>query len=271
MDIERGFSKHIMRIVIISFILFIFFSALYIYISFNTKINVVSIYLNSATTEPSFEVRNSVLTTLLSLKSLFIFQLLFFLISIVSLCLVLWYGLQLYYIQKRNALIDPLTKLYNRRAVFFELKRELNKTGRYGHPTSVAMVDMDFFKKYNDSCGHIAGDKLLKRFAGIIKECVREYDFFGRYGGEEFIILFPETGTTDAEKICERLREKTANTKFFGQEKMPFKKITISVGIAGVVGKRKISKDTIIQHADKALYMAKESGRNKVVVSQAKI
>ncbi|RLG10931.1 GGDEF domain-containing protein, partial [Candidatus Pacearchaeota archaeon] len=199
------------------------------------------------------------------LNSIYLFQMLVFLCAISSLLMGLRYTVKIYSVERKNALIDSLTQIYNRKAIMFGLKRELRKSERYGHPTSVAILDLDFFKKYNDTNGHIAGDKLLKRFSRIIKESAREYDIFGRYGGEEFIIIFPETGINDAVKICERIRESIEKTRFYGQEKMPFGRVTVSIGLAETKGKKRTKKETLIHNADLNLYKAKESGRNRVI------
>lgn len=264
MDLKRGFVRHLITIIITAFSLFILFIAIYFYISFNKETNAINISLNSLRNAENIGIINSIRTNIGDMEFLFGSQLATLLAAVVSLAIGLWYMIQLYMVEKRNALIDPLTQLYNRKAVFYELKRELGKSERYGHPTSVAMLDLDFFKKYNDQFGHVAGDRLLKRFAMLLKENVREYDVYGRYGGEEFIIVFPETGVKDAGRVCERIRQVLETTQFYGQEKMPFKKVTVSIGVAEVRGRRKIKKETLIHNADTCLYKAKESGRNRV-------
>ena len=127
------------------------------------------------------------------------------------------------------------------------------------------MIDIDYFKKYNDINGHVAGDKLLRRFAKILKDNLRPYDIYGRFGGEEFIVVFPRTSANEAFHVCERIRKAMEETRFYGQEKMPFGKVTISIGISDVHGKRRIARDTLVNGADALLYKAKESGRNQVL------
>jgi len=263
-DIKRGFRRNLITIIIIAFALFVIFISTYFYMSYSSEISAVQTTLSALRTQGTNGAINSILTNIGDMRFLFTSQLATLLAAVISLAIGLWYTVQLYSVEKRNALIDPLTQLYNRRAVFFELKRELRKSERYGHPTSVAMIDLDFFKKYNDQLGHVAGDRLLKRFARLIKENVREYDIYGRYGGEEFIIVFPETGVKEAAKVCERLRKAIESTKFYGQEKMPFKKVTASIGVAEIKGRRRMKKETLIHNADECLYKAKESGRNQV-------
>jgi len=263
--VQKKFAMALINVIIIAFALFLIFIAAYFYFSFNTEINAVSSSLNLIRNAGNTETVAAIRANIAQASFLFTAQLSTFLAAIISLSIGLWYSIQLYRVERLGALLDPLTHLYNRKALFFELKRELRKSERYGHPTSVAVIDLDFFKRYNDSNGHVAGDRLLRRFAKILKENVREYDVFGRYGGEEFIIVFPETGVREAAKVCERVRKAMEETKFYGQEKMPFGKVTISVGIAEIRGKRKIKKETIIHNADKYLYKAKEQGRNRVI------
>lgn len=263
--VQKRFALALTNVIIIAFALFLIFIAVYFYFSFNTEINAVSSSLNLIRNAGNTEAVNSIRASISQASFLFTAQLATFIAAIISLSVGLWYSIQLYRVERMSALLDPLTHLYNRKAVFFELKRELRKSERYGHPTSIAMIDLDFFKKYNDANGHVAGDRLLKRFGKILKENVREYDIFGRYGGEEFIIVFPETGVREAAKVCERIRKSMEETKFYGQEKMPFKKVTVSIGIAEIRGKRRTKKETLIHNADKYLYKAKESGRNRVL------
>jgi len=189
-------------------------------------------------------------------------------IAVFALLGSIWYTTQKYLVQKKNALLDSLTQLYNKKAILFHLRQELLRSERYGHPTTVALLDLDFFKKYNDTNGHIAGDNLLKRFARILHDEVREYDEIGRFGGEEFIIVFPETHIKDAAIVCERIRKAVSETKFYGQHKMPFGKITVSAGLAEIKGKRRIKQDTILNKADEFLYKAKEAGRNQVLYKE---
>ena len=238
---------------------------IYFYLSLQTQMGGIDASLNLIRGQSPESVSNinSIRNDVVQLNILFIAEITTFYLSIIALIFALWFTTQKYLTQKRDALIDPLTQIYNRKAVFFSLKKELIKSERYGHPTAVAMIDIDHFKKYNDSNGHVAGDRLLKRFARIMTETVREYDVVGRYGGEEFIIVFPETTAEDAAKICERIRSEVENTQFSGQQNMPFKKVTISIGLSDVKGRR-VREKTIINKADQFLYKAKESGRNQV-------
>jgi len=178
--VQKRFAIALTNIIITAFALFLIFIAIYFYLSFNSEINAVSDLLNAVRNAGNTETITSIRTNISQASFLFTAQLATFLAAIISLSIGLCYSVRLYTIERKNALLDPLTHLYNRKALFFELKRELRKSERYGHPTSVAMLDLDFFKKYNDENGHVAGDKLLKRFAKILKESVRTYDIFGR-------------------------------------------------------------------------------------------
>jgi len=272
MPLKRDFLKRLNLAIIISIIIFIVSIGVYFYISSQTRVNAIreSLAILRSILKDNSGIITSVLENVKALNFLFVTQLITLFVSIFALLSSVWYTTHRYLIEKRNALIDPLTRIYNRKAVFFSLEGELRKSERYGHPTSLALIDLDFFKKYNDTQGHVAGDRLLLRFANLLKETLREYDIYGRYGGEEFIIIFPETQATDAFEVCERLRKLIEETHFPGQEDMPFKKITISIGISEVKGKRKITAEEMIHHADELLYKAKSEGRNRVLYEKIK-
>ncbi len=168
---------------------------------------------------------------------------------------------------KHSADTDKLTGLYNRRYFMDVLEQETARSRRFGHPISVAMIDIDHFKQYNDNNGHPKGDKLLKELASLLKECVRDVDTVGRYGGEEFIIVFPEIKPNEILSAADRIVKSVANNKFDSGEKQPGGKITISMGLLTCMDVGMDAKD-IIKEADNALYDAKNDGRNKV---QAKV
>lgn len=266
MLLKKRILEKVRNLTLIFLIIFVLLFSLYFYISLVNKINLVqtslSIVKDSLTTADVFGSINS---NLLGIKSVFIFQLIIFVLLVLSLIFGFWYVSQLYFIESRNSLIDSLTEIYNRRAMMYGLKKEVERSERYKHHTSIAILDLDFFKKYNDSNGHVLGDKLLKRFSKILQKCVRDYDLVGRYGGEEFLLIFPETRIGDAAKICERIRREVENTSFIGMEKMPFRKVTVSIGISSFDGLRKMNPQVLIQKADQFLYRAKETGRNRVV------
>jgi len=125
------------------------------------------------------------------------------------------------------------------------------------------MIDLDHFKRYNDEHGHIAGDRVLEQLAGIIAEQCRSSDMPSRFGGEEFAVLFPQTGTETAMRISERLRQVICAEPFSHEKHQPEGRLTVSIGIASFPAD---AKDwyTLINNADRALYHAKSSGRNRV-------
>ncbi len=174
------------------------------------------------------------------------------------------YLVSLYFSVARTSLIDELTGIYNRRALYKILDQEIKRAERFKHPLSILMMDIDFFKVYNDSNGHLAGDLLLQRISKIIGGKIRDVDTLARYGGEEFIVILPETSHESAAKIAERVRRTVESTHFKGQEKQPKGKITISMGLVTFHGDYK-SRHHLIDSADALLYQAKESGRNKLI------
>jgi diguanylate cyclase len=156
------------------------------------------------------------------------------------------------------ALKDALTGMWNRQALNEELEKEFARWQRYDTPFSLVVWDIDFFKKVNDKYGHAAGDKVLKTFANTFMKATRDTDFVARFGGEEFVGIFPETKLNDALTLANKIREKVANSKFHYQgEPVP---ITASAGIAAVHEDDTI--DSLLQRADKMLYTAKSKGRN---------
>lgn len=164
------------------------------------------------------------------------------------------------------ATTDELTGLFNRRQFFFLAKRECaRRVGRTLDDMSVAMGDIDFFKKINDTYGHQAGDTVLKEVAQRIKNGLRESDVLGRYGGEEFSILLPNTPLSQGREVVERLRSLIAATPItVGATAVS---VSISFGLS-IRSKANESFDTLLAYADQALYRAKETGRNKVVVHE---
>jgi len=265
--LKRDFVRRLNRWIIIFVLIFVIFLGVYFFMSFTTQVNAVrtSINIIQETFTNEVGLLASIRNNLSEVTFIFLAQLLTFGIAVFALLGSIWYTTRRYLVERRDALIDHLTQLYNKKAILFHLKQELLRSERYGHPTTVAILDLDYFKKYNDSNGHVAGDNLLRRIGRILHESVREYDEVGRFGGEEFIIVFPETHIKDAAVVCERIRHIISDTKFFGQHKMPFRKITISAGLAEVKGKRRIKQNTILGKADSFLYKAKQTGRDQVL------
>lgn len=152
---------------------------------------------------------------------------------------------------------DSLTGLLNRRYLEERLSEEIKRSNRYGYPMSFMMIDVDHFKSYNDAFGHSPGDTVLKMVANCFRETLRGADIAARYGGEEFSILLPQTTSSEAETIAERVREHIAATEF------PNRRITVSIGIASCCLDLNTARELIVA-ADKALYEAKRNGRNTV-------
>lgn len=152
---------------------------------------------------------------------------------------------------------DPMTGLLNRRYLEKRLIEEIQRSKRHRFPMSVMMLDVDEFKSYNDAFGHPAGDTALKIVASVLQDILRGADVAARYGGEEFAILLPQTTSTEAAAIAERLRQRIEHTEF------PKRKVTVSIGIASCSSEVD-TPDDIIGAADHALYEAKNHGRNNV-------
>jgi len=161
------------------------------------------------------------------------------------------------------AMTDPLTKVLNRRAMFQKMEEEIERSKRYRHPLAAAMIDVDHFKLFNDREGHLCGDEALRRIAQAFSSSIRRTDILCRYGGEEFLLMMPETSMDAAVEICERLRVAIEKMEFQGQKNSSCC-FTISVGVSGFY-KDGGTAESLIQAADRALYEAKQSGRNRVV------
>jgi diguanylate cyclase (GGDEF)-like protein len=162
------------------------------------------------------------------------------------------------------SITDSLTGLYNRKHLMETLDSEVARSKRHKHDFSVLVVDIDHFKEYNDTYGHLAGDEVLSRLASVFKKSVRSCDYVARYGGEEFILVLPEIGPHDGVKAAERIRKKVVKEKFAGDGEAI--KVTVSVGVASYP-KDGDDPQAIIRHADTALYEAKETGRNCVALA----
>lgn len=168
---------------------------------------------------------------------------------------------------RRQANYDHLTGMFNRR-YFMELaERELERARRSEKPLAVLGIDIDHFKRINDTYGHKAGDLALKKFAEICHEVVRQTDLAGRMGGEEFAILLPETDLGSAREIAERLRKRVDESELVLPDGENVVRFTVSVGLALLLSKEHAEIDMLLQKADAGLYQAKKSGRNKVVVA----
>jgi diguanylate cyclase (GGDEF)-like protein len=169
-----------------------------------------------------------------------------------------------YEIAEAEACTDSLTGLCNLRHLLVTLDRELERSRRYNRFCSIAMIDIDFFKNFNDRHGHLQGDEVLKQAAEIFREHIRNSDIAARYGGEEFVVIMPETGKELAILVGEKLRKAFEAYPFPLEETQPGGALTISMGIATFPSDADSARK-LIDMADKALYMAKEGGRNRVV------
>ena len=158
---------------------------------------------------------------------------------------------------------DALTGLYNRWYVMEKIDSEMNRALRHGSPISVLMLDIDHFKRINDSYGHPVGDEVLKSVGQVLRDSCRVYDVPGRYGGEEFCIVLPETLVGNTTAVAERIRTRLATTPLsVGDTSIV---VTASIGIAGLDSSDGVlSAMTLVERADRALYSAKHHGRNRV-------
>ncbi len=161
---------------------------------------------------------------------------------------------------------DVLTGIHNRRALYEYMEEQWSRSVRTQSDSSIIMLDIDWFKSINDTHGHPAGDMVLKGMAQLIDGMNRNYDRFGRWGGEEFMLYLPDTDLVMAKGIAERIRARVAETKFQAGEGLDLE-ITVSLGVASRCGSDTLNLDTLIGLADKSLYRAKEGGRNQVVTT----
>ncbi|MCP5162893.1 MAG: sensor domain-containing diguanylate cyclase [Hahellaceae bacterium] len=159
-----------------------------------------------------------------------------------------------------DANTDTLTKLHNRRKFDEELEKEISRALRYSSAMSLVLIDADFFKKINDNYGHTQGDVTLKKLAQVIQAHIRATDVAARWGGEEFVLILPETKLQQAEAIANKLRMEIESTEIAGQIN-----ITCSMGVAQFVPGE--HRDQLLKRLDAALYQAKSQGRNCVVCS----
>lgn len=158
---------------------------------------------------------------------------------------------------------DSMTGLFNRRHFDAILEKEFDRTLRYQSPTSCVMIDVDNFKRINDEYGHSVGDICLKEIADIIKKCVRKIDTAARWGGEEFIILLPQTKKEDAVSIASRILTSVSNNRFSSISRH----ITVSVGIAGVPDSSIDTTEKLINTTDLEMYEAKARGGNRIEIA----
>ncbi len=171
---------------------------------------------------------------------------------------------QLLHMLSQRAQIDGLSGLYNRAHFDTRWEEQVASCSRHGRPVSLAMFDLDHFKSVNDTYGHPAGDTVIQEFAKLLLRQCRQTDIACRYGGEEFVLVLPETGPADAESLCERVRAALAEITW---PKHPERKITCSIGIVGSEGPSATPAASWIEAADRNLYRAKKEGRNRVITT----
>ena len=167
---------------------------------------------------------------------------------------------------KYMSVTDPLTGVYNRRHFENTIEREFLRAKRYKSDLSIALIDVDFFKKINDTYGHLCGDYVLREIAYLTLENFRKTDMVFRYGGEEIVVILTETPSDKAIIPLERLRKAIENYPFYYDGNSM--KITISIGVEGLK-EEILTPEEFLDNADKSLYIAKEHGRNQVVTSSS--
>jgi diguanylate cyclase (GGDEF)-like protein len=166
---------------------------------------------------------------------------------------------------QRLSQTDDLTQIPNRRSIMDRLTEEIQLHKRKKRPLSLALLDIDHFKKINDSFGHHTGDMILREMAQMVSGRLRDYDAMGRYGGEEFVIVLPETSGAQAFLVADRLRQAIAEYAFVVNEQTY--RITVSFGIAGKGEEENPSLEELFKEADRCLYLAKASGRNRTEIA----
>ena len=164
---------------------------------------------------------------------------------------------------QRVAALDPLTNIYNRRFGMKRLDEELSRAGRNHSPLALIMLDLDHFKRINDTFGHLSGDKVLVRTANVTREMLREGDILLRYGGEEFVVVLPGASVQDARDVAERIRFAISHTSIdVGDHALT---VTASIGVTAMSGDKPVSPEELIAQADARMYAAKAAGRDRVV------
>lgn len=157
---------------------------------------------------------------------------------------------------------DSLTKLYNHSTIKDQAAVEIERARRYGKPLALAMLDLDYFKNVNDNYGHQVGDNVIRSLAQLLQKMVRRVDVAGRYGGEEFAVIFPETNAQSAMQVLEKLRACFAKIKHHSQDHQWYFEVTFSAGVVELTDNVDVS--TLFAQADAALYAAKHAGRNRI-------
>lgn len=170
---------------------------------------------------------------------------------------------QLYQRTRELSSQDDLTLLFSRRHLFDQLEKEVQRAKRYGRLFSVVMLDIDDFKRYNDTYGHLRGDEVLKEIARLIRTNIRRADIAARYGGEEFVILLPEIPKSGAIVVAEKIRSAVEKHPFPGRETQPGGRLTITLGVSSFPQDAE-EGHRLLDLADRALYVGKAQGGNRV-------
>jgi two-component system, cell cycle response regulator len=173
---------------------------------------------------------------------------------------------RLHRIVERQAFVDELTGLDNRRRCEEMLAVELSRAARFGDPLTIALADLDDFKRVNDEHGHTVGDTVLREFADVVRAAVRDVDIAGRWGGEEFLLVLPETDPNGGRLLAERIRKLVESRPLVTPEGVPLS-VTVSFGIAAYEHDG-VTAETLVEAADRALYEAKRTGKNRVATAR---
>ena len=176
--------------------------------------------------------------------------------------------ISLYHQTRALSITDPLSGIFNRRYFNERYDTEFMRAARYQRPLSVIMLDLDHFKKFNDTHGHLLGDKVLRMAAQVLEESIRKADILARYGGEEFVIVLPEIDQAHGRQVAEKLRRAIENAVFPKAQHQPLGRLTASLGLASFPENAQEGQ-TLLALADQALYEAKAGGRNQVAVAPA--
>ncbi|MCG3176641.1 MAG: hypothetical protein MOGMAGMI_01599 [Candidatus Omnitrophica bacterium] len=164
-----------------------------------------------------------------------------------------------------QSMTDDVTGLYNHRHILEELQKEIERSRRHGRGICGIMVDLDDFKSVNDTYGHLVGDLLLKEFARTLNEAVRSIDIVGRYGGDEFLLLLPETTAASAIEVAERVRSRIQSTAFVRGRVPGGVRVTASLGLFAYQTLEELDAGRFVERADQAMMSAKRSGKDRVI------
>ncbi|HTL47167.1 MAG TPA: diguanylate cyclase [Verrucomicrobiae bacterium] len=168
---------------------------------------------------------------------------------------------------EKQSITDELTGVHNRRFILSEVAKEMDRARRYGRALSGMMIDIDGFKKVNDDCGHVLGDRVLRSFAAILKKSLRKADIVGRYGGDEFLVILPETDLEAGFRTARRVQE---NFALYNRSVMTeLASLTVSIGLFSAGISAEETPEGLIARIDTALLKAKKNGKNQIVVAPA--